>query len=169
MLAVLLVYYSNAGLRPWRQKCCSGVDIQLWGHRIRQRKCLCSGKTRISPFLFFWLCSLYMLEKVLPTLACMISFSFACCCENTILCWPLHEKWSLFLCDLFFLTNFVELFLFSQQIAVGTDDVYKTAEAIKLCGGKITREPGPLPGINTKITACLDPDGWKSVWFTPSR
>ncbi|XP_010535979.1 PREDICTED: probable lactoylglutathione lyase, chloroplastic isoform X1 [Tarenaya hassleriana] len=50
------------------------------------------------------------------------------------------------------------------QIAIGTDDVYKTAEAIKLCGGKITREPGPLPGINTKITACLDPDGWKTVF-----
>lgn len=50
------------------------------------------------------------------------------------------------------------------QIAIGTDDVYKTAEAIKLCDGKITREPGPLPGINTKITACLDPDGWKSVF-----
>ncbi|XP_043706419.1 probable lactoylglutathione lyase, chloroplastic [Telopea speciosissima] len=50
------------------------------------------------------------------------------------------------------------------QIAIGTDDVYKTAEAIKLGGGKITREPGPLPGINTKITACLDPDGWKSVF-----
>ncbi|KAH1251711.1 hypothetical protein AAZX31_05G213600 [Glycine max] len=50
------------------------------------------------------------------------------------------------------------------QIAVGTDDVYKTAEAIKLAGGKITREPGALPGINTKITACLDPDGWKSVF-----
>ncbi|KAF8400846.1 hypothetical protein HHK36_014149 [Tetracentron sinense] len=48
------------------------------------------------------------------------------------------------------------------QIAIGTDDVYKTAEAIKLFGGKITRQPGPLPGINTKITACLDPDGWKS-------
>ncbi|PON62265.1 Glyoxalase I [Parasponia andersonii] len=48
------------------------------------------------------------------------------------------------------------------QIAIGTDDVYKTAEAIKLVGGKVTREPGPLPGINTKITACLDPDGWKS-------
>ncbi|KAK7410374.1 hypothetical protein VNO78_01108 [Psophocarpus tetragonolobus] len=47
------------------------------------------------------------------------------------------------------------------QIAIGTDDVYKTAEAIKLCGGKIIREPGPLPGINTKIVACLDPDGWK--------
>ncbi|KAA8525268.1 hypothetical protein F0562_007123 [Nyssa sinensis] len=50
------------------------------------------------------------------------------------------------------------------QIAIGTDDVYKTAEAIKLSGGRITREPGPLPGINTKITACLDPDGWKSVF-----
>nr|KYP61644.1 Lactoylglutathione lyase [Cajanus cajan] len=51
------------------------------------------------------------------------------------------------------------------QIAIGTDDVYKTAEVIKLAGGgKITREPGPLPGINTKITACLDPDGWKSVF-----
>ncbi|KAK4396988.1 putative lactoylglutathione lyase, chloroplastic [Sesamum angolense] len=50
------------------------------------------------------------------------------------------------------------------QIAIGTDDVYRTAEAIKLCGGKITREPGPLPGINTKITACLDPDGWKTVF-----
>lgn len=50
------------------------------------------------------------------------------------------------------------------QIAVGTDDVYKTAETIRKAGGKITREPGPLPGINTKITACLDPDGWKSVF-----
>ncbi|KAL3642919.1 hypothetical protein CASFOL_013734 [Castilleja foliolosa] len=50
------------------------------------------------------------------------------------------------------------------QIAIGTDDVYRTAEAVKLCGGKITREPGPLPGINTKITACLDPDGWKTVF-----
>ncbi|XP_076949719.1 putative lactoylglutathione lyase, chloroplastic [Bidens hawaiensis] len=50
------------------------------------------------------------------------------------------------------------------QIAIGTDDVYKTAEAIKLFGGKITREPGPLPGISTKITACLDPDGWKTVF-----
>ena len=43
---------------------------------------------------------------------------------------------------------------------IGTDVVYKTAKAIKLAGGKITWEAGPLPGINTKITACLDPDGW---------
>ncbi|TKY44595.1 lactoylglutathione lyase, chloroplast [Spatholobus suberectus] len=50
------------------------------------------------------------------------------------------------------------------QIAIGTDDVYKTAEAIKLAGGKITREPAPVPGIRTKITSCVDPDGWKTVF-----
>lgn len=50
------------------------------------------------------------------------------------------------------------------QIAIGTDDVYKTAEAVRQAGGKITREPGPIPGINTKIVACLDPDGWKTVF-----
>ncbi|KAH1067659.1 hypothetical protein J1N35_032646 [Gossypium stocksii] len=49
------------------------------------------------------------------------------------------------------------------QIAIGTDDVYNTAEAVRLFGGIVTQEPGPLPGINTKITACLDPDGWKTV------
>ncbi|XP_023740452.3 probable lactoylglutathione lyase, chloroplastic [Lactuca sativa] len=49
------------------------------------------------------------------------------------------------------------------QIAIGTDDVYKSADAVKVFGGKITREPGPLPDIDTKITACLDPDGWKTV------
>ncbi|QHO22112.1 putative lactoylglutathione lyase [Arachis hypogaea] len=38
---------------------------------------------------------------------------------------------------------------------------YGQCKAIKLCGGKIIREPGPLPGINTKIAVCLDPDGWK--------
>ncbi|AQK69843.1 putative lactoylglutathione lyase chloroplastic [Zea mays] len=51
-----------------------------------------------------------------------------------------------------------------KQIAIGTDDVYRTAEAAKLSGGQVVREPGPLPGINTKITAILDPDGWKLVF-----
>lgn len=50
------------------------------------------------------------------------------------------------------------------QIAIGTDDVYKTAEAVRLGGGKVIREPGPLPILNTKIMACLDPDGWKTVF-----
>ncbi|XP_022735179.1 probable lactoylglutathione lyase, chloroplastic isoform X2 [Durio zibethinus] len=51
---------------------------------------------------------------------------------------------------------------YQEKIANGTNDVYKTAEAVKPFGGKITWEPGPSPGINTEITACLDPDGWKT-------
>lgn len=53
------------------------------------------------------------------------------------------------------------------QVAISTDDVYKSAEAVRVViqehGGKRTREPGPIPGINTKITSFLDPDGWKVV------
>lgn len=53
------------------------------------------------------------------------------------------------------------------QVAISTEDVYKSAEAVELTtkelGGKITRQPGPIPGINTKITSFLDPDGWKTV------
>ncbi|GMH15782.1 hypothetical protein Nepgr_017623 [Nepenthes gracilis] len=53
------------------------------------------------------------------------------------------------------------------QVAISTDDVYKSAEAVNLVtqelGGKITRQPGPVPGINTKVTSFLDPDGWKTV------
>ncbi|XP_058723767.1 lactoylglutathione lyase GLX1-like [Vicia villosa] len=53
------------------------------------------------------------------------------------------------------------------QVAIGTDDVYKSAEVVNIVtqelGGKITREPGPIPGLNTKITSFLDPDGWKTV------
>ncbi|XP_057443501.1 probable lactoylglutathione lyase, chloroplastic [Lotus japonicus] len=50
------------------------------------------------------------------------------------------------------------------QLTIGTDNVYKTAEAIKLAGGTITREPGPIPGRDTHITVCEDPDGWKTVF-----
>ncbi|XP_039167346.1 lactoylglutathione lyase GLX1 isoform X1 [Eucalyptus grandis] len=53
------------------------------------------------------------------------------------------------------------------QVAISTDDVCKSGEVVELVieelGGKITRQPGPLPGINTKITSFLDPDGWKTV------
>ena len=49
------------------------------------------------------------------------------------------------------------------QVAISTTDVYKAADAVKAAGGKITREPGPVPGIGTKIAATTDPDGWKVV------
>ncbi|GLT29404.1 hypothetical protein SLA2020_042760 [Shorea laevis] len=49
------------------------------------------------------------------------------------------------------------------QVAISTDDVYKSAEVVNLVtkelGGKITRAPVPIPGIDTKITSFLDPDG----------
>lgn len=57
--------------------------------------------------------------------------------------------------------------LLAFQVAIGTDDVYKSGEVINHViqehGGKITRQPGPIPGINTKIVSFLDPDGWKTV------
>ncbi|XP_014516876.2 lactoylglutathione lyase GLX1 isoform X3 [Vigna radiata var. radiata] len=53
------------------------------------------------------------------------------------------------------------------QVAISTDDVYKSAEVVNIVtqelGGKITRQPGPIPGLNTKITSFVDPDGWKTV------
>lgn len=50
------------------------------------------------------------------------------------------------------------------QVALATKDVYKTGEQIKAAGGKLTREPGPVGGIGTKILATTDPDGWKYVF-----
>lgn len=49
------------------------------------------------------------------------------------------------------------------NVCARAQDVYKSAEQIRAAGGKITKEPGPLPGINTKILATTDPDGWKYV------
>jgi lactoylglutathione lyase len=49
-------------------------------------------------------------------------------------------------------------------VALSTKDVYKTAEQIRAAGGTISREPGPVPGIGTKIVATVDPDGYKWVF-----
>lgn len=49
------------------------------------------------------------------------------------------------------------------QVAISTKDVYASAAQVAAAGGKITREPGPVPGIGTKIVATVDPDGWKVV------
>ncbi|KAF5832062.1 Glyoxalase/Bleomycin resistance protein/Dihydroxybiphenyl dioxygenase [Dunaliella salina] len=54
------------------------------------------------------------------------------------------------------------------QMAVSTKDVYKTAEQIKAAGGPIAREPGPVPGIGTKVTATTDPDGWRFAFVDMS-
>ncbi|KAB1215183.1 Lactoylglutathione lyase [Morella rubra] len=53
-----------------------------------------------------------------------------------------------------------------EQVAIGTDDVYKSAAAVKLVtkelGGQIILPPVTIPEVNTKITSFVDPDGWKT-------
>ncbi|XP_040990452.1 lactoylglutathione lyase GLX1-like isoform X1 [Juglans microcarpa x Juglans regia] len=52
------------------------------------------------------------------------------------------------------------------EVAIGTDNVYKSAAAVKLVtkelGGQIILPPGPIPQINTKITSFVDPEGFKT-------
>ncbi|MEG5136141.1 MULTISPECIES: lactoylglutathione lyase [unclassified Microcoleus] len=47
------------------------------------------------------------------------------------------------------------------HIAIGVDDIYGTCEAIKACGGKVIREPGPMKHGSTVIAFVQDPDGYK--------
>ncbi len=47
------------------------------------------------------------------------------------------------------------------HIALGVDDAYATCEKIRVAGGKITREPGPVQGGATVIAFVTDPDGYK--------
>jgi lactoylglutathione lyase len=49
------------------------------------------------------------------------------------------------------------------QVAISTNDVFKTAEDVRAKGGTIVREPGAVPGIGTKIVSITDPDGYKIV------
>ena len=47
------------------------------------------------------------------------------------------------------------------HIAIGVKDIYKTCEDIKVEGGNVTREAGPVKGGNTLIAFVQDPDGYK--------
>ncbi|HEV7813930.1 MAG TPA: lactoylglutathione lyase [Janthinobacterium sp.] len=47
------------------------------------------------------------------------------------------------------------------HIALSTNDIYKTCDAIRAGGGQITREPGPVKGGTTVIAFVTDPDGYK--------
>ncbi len=46
------------------------------------------------------------------------------------------------------------------HIALETDDIYATCDAIKSKGGQVTREPGPVKGGTTVIAFVKDPDGY---------
>ncbi|CDG87605.1 lactoylglutathione lyase [Xenorhabdus bovienii] len=47
------------------------------------------------------------------------------------------------------------------HIALGVDDVAATCKHIKLSGGNVTREAGPVKGGTTVIAFVEDPDGYK--------
>ena len=47
------------------------------------------------------------------------------------------------------------------HIAIGVRDIYKICEDIRVAGGTITREAGPVKGGNTLIAFIQDPDGYK--------
>ncbi|MFO6422069.1 lactoylglutathione lyase [Motilimonas sp. KMU-193] len=46
------------------------------------------------------------------------------------------------------------------HIAIETQDIYATCDAIRAAGGNITREPGPVKGGTTVIAFVKDPDGY---------
>ncbi|CDG21240.1 Lactoylglutathione lyase [Xenorhabdus poinarii G6] len=47
------------------------------------------------------------------------------------------------------------------HIALGVDDVAATCERIRLAGGNVIREAGPVKGGTTVIAFVEDPDGYK--------
>jgi len=47
------------------------------------------------------------------------------------------------------------------HIAIQVDDAYKSCDAIRAKGGKVTREAGPVKGGSTVIAFAEDPDGYK--------
>ncbi len=47
------------------------------------------------------------------------------------------------------------------HIALGTSDIVKTCEAIRLAGGNIVREPGPMKHGSSVIAFVEDPNGYK--------
>lgn len=46
------------------------------------------------------------------------------------------------------------------HIAIGSDDIYATCDAIKAAGGTVSREPGPVKGGTTEIAFVKDPDNY---------
>ena len=47
------------------------------------------------------------------------------------------------------------------HIALGVDNIYDTCAQIRLRGGKVVREPGPMKHGSTVIAFVEDPDGYK--------
>ncbi|WP_157314907.1 lactoylglutathione lyase [Chitinibacter sp. GC72] len=53
------------------------------------------------------------------------------------------------------------------HIALETDDIVATCEAVRAKGGKVIREPGPMKHGTTVIAFVEDPDGYKIEFIQP--
>ena len=47
------------------------------------------------------------------------------------------------------------------HVALGTDDIHATVEAIRARGGRVVREPGPMKHGGSVIAFVEDPDGYR--------
>lgn len=47
------------------------------------------------------------------------------------------------------------------HIAISVEDVYAACERIRVAGGKVVREAGPMKGTTTVLAFIEDPDGYK--------
>jgi len=55
------------------------------------------------------------------------------------------------------------------HIAIGTDDIHATVEALRAKGVRVTREPGPMQHGTTVIAFVEDPDGYKVELIQTSK
>lgn len=55
------------------------------------------------------------------------------------------------------------------HVAIEVDDIVKTCDAVRVKGGKVTREPGPVKGGTTVIAFVEDPDGYKIEFIEKRR
>tara|TARA_B100001123_G_C14849639_1_gene843523 strand:+ start:312 stop:641 length:330 start_codon:yes stop_codon:yes gene_type:complete len=47
------------------------------------------------------------------------------------------------------------------HIAISVEDVYAACERIRVAGGKVVRDAGPMKGTTTVLAFVEDPDGYK--------
>ena len=105
---------------------------------------------------------------------CALHGTVTCCIANDCAAWHQLSVNIMYVREMYKDSHIFSVVMMSTlqdstlQRLVAVQDVYKTAEAVQALsselGGKVVREAGPLPGLKTKITSVVDPDGWKTVF-----
>ena len=55
------------------------------------------------------------------------------------------------------------------HVAVEVEDAYRACDEVKKCGGRVTREPGPMKHGSSILAFVEDPDGYKIELLSPQR